>query len=261
MKNNNLVIDIGNTHIVMGVFADETFVDSRRISTNLSKTEDEYYVIIKNLLSDIISIDDISIITLSSVVPFVTRVFDHLIKKYIKRKLIIVTANTELGLEFSMKNPETIGADLLVNAFAAKEIYKKNAIVCDLGTATTIQLIGENGYFYGTAIIPGIVTSANSLFKKASLLSNIRLEKPNFILGTNTKDALLSGIIRGHAFLLDGFINEIKKEFSQLDDILVIATGGMSPMVYELSSHIDVVDKNLTLHGLNIIANNSKKID
>jgi len=261
MKKNNLVIDIGNTHIVMGVCIGDNLVDSRRISTDLSKTEDEYYVIIKNLLSDIISLDEISNIGLSSVVPSVTRVFDHLIKKYMKRKPIIVTANTDLGLHFSIKNPETIGADLLVNAFAAKEIYKKNAIVCDLGTATTIQLIGKNGKFYGTAIIPGIVTSADSLFKKASLLSDIRLEKPKNILGTNTKDALLTGILRGHAFLLDGFINEIKKDFSQLEDILVIATGGMSPMVYELSSNIDVVDKNLTLHGLNIIANNSTQID
>ncbi len=255
MKKYNLTIDIGNTHIVFGLFYSSELIESKRIATDRLKTEDEYYVIIKNLFGDIISLEKISNVILSSVVPPLTRVFDHLTKKYIKKNCIIVSSKTDLGLIFPMENPENIGADLLVNAFAAKEIYKTNVIVCDLGTATTIQLVGKNGYFYGTSIIPGIVTSANSLFNKASLLSNIRLETPNTILGTNTKDALLSGIIKGHAFIIDGFVREIKKEYSSIGEITVVATGGMAEMLSEISEEIDSVNKNLTLIGLNLIAN------
>ena len=254
MKKYNLAIDIGNTHIVLGIFLNDTLIDSKRIGTDRLKTEDEYYVIIRNLLDEIEDFTDISKVILSSVVPPVTRVFDHLITKYFQKDCLIVSSQTPLGLKFSMKNPENIGADLLVNAFAAKEIYNKNVVICDLGTATTIQLVGKDGYFYGTVISPGIVTSADSLFNKASLLSNIRLEKPEKILGTNTKDALLSGIIRGHAFCIDGFVDSIKKEFNTLEDIFVVATGGMAEMIAEFSNTINEVNKNLTLTGLNLIA-------
>ncbi len=254
MKKYNLAIDIGNTHIVLGIFLNDELIDSKRIGTDRLKTEDEYYVIIANLLDNIVKPSEISKVILSSVVPPLTRVFDHLINKYLKINSIIVSSKTQLGLRFPMKNPEFIGADLLVNAFAAKELYKRNVVICDLGTATTIQLVGKDGFFYGTAITPGIVTSADSLFNKASLLSNIRLEKPKKLIGTNTKDALLSGIIRGHAYSIDGFIEDIKKEYNDLKDILVIATGGMADMIFKLSKNIDKVDKNLTLTGLNLIA-------
>ncbi len=250
----NLVIDIGNTHIVFGIFFNDNLLESKRIGTDRLKTEDEYYIILKNLLNDIISISDISKVVLSSVVPPLTRVFDHLINKYFLQKPIIVTYKTPLGLTFSVKNPEHIGADLLVNAFAAKQLYKKNVIVCDFGTATTIQLVGKDGYFYGTTISPGVITAADSLFLKASLLSNIRLEKPTKLLGTNTKEALLSGIIRGHAYSIDGFITDIKRKYNDLKDIITVATGGMAEMIFELSKNIDIVDKNLTLTGLNLIA-------
>ena len=254
MKKYNLAIDIGNTHIVLGIFLNDELIDSKRIGTDRLKTEDEYYVIIANLLNEIVKPSEISKVILSSVVPPLTRVFDHLINKYLKTDSIIISSKTPLGLKFPMKNPEFIGADLLVNAFAAKEIYNRNVVICDLGTATTIQLVGKDGFFYGTAIAPGIVTSADSLFNKASLLSNIRLEKPDKLLGTNTKDALLSGIIRGHAHTIDGFIKDIKENYENLENILVVATGGMADMIFQLSKYIDKVDKNLTLTGLNLIA-------
>ena len=254
MNNLNLAIDIGNTHIVFGIFSNDNLIESKRIGTDRLKTEDEYYVIIKNLLGEIINPLEINKVILSSVVPPLTRVFDHLIDKYFHRNSIIVSSKINMGLKFPMKNREYIGADLLVNAFAAKEIYKTNVIVCDLGTATTIQLVGKDGFFYGTIISPGIVTSADSLFNKASLLSNIRLEKPESLLGTTTKDALLSGILRGHAYLIDGFIEDIKKSYKNLDDILVVATGGMADLISQLSKNVNKVNKNLTLIGLNLIA-------
>ena len=152
-----------------------------------------------------------------------------------------------------MENPDFIGADLIVDAFIAKEKYKTNCIICDFGTATTIQLVGADGYFYGTVIAPGIKTSADSLFLKTAQLSKIELQTPKSILGTNTKDSLLSGIIYGSIFMIDGIIRQIKKEFNNLENIKVIATGGLAHLVSEDSEEIEIIDENLTLDGLNLI--------
>ncbi|MCK4956933.1 MAG: type III pantothenate kinase, partial [Candidatus Cloacimonetes bacterium] len=189
----------------------------------------------------------------ASVVPDLLRVFGHLAKKYFDLEAILVNAYVELGLSFPMSDPGFIGADLIVNAFAAKEKYQTNCIVCDFGTATTIQLVGEDGHFYGTVIAPGVITSAANLFSSASMLSNIQLTSPNKILGINTKDALLSGIVTGNTLMVDGIIKRIRTEYKDLGEIKAIATGGMSEMICENSTEIDIIDKTLTLEGLNYI--------
>ncbi len=255
MKELNFVLDIGNTHIVLGVFDGNNILHSWRISADVKKTEDEYFGIIHNLFK-VAEIQQQTIVkvAISSVVPSLGRVFSHLLQKYFpKTKLINVTANTKLGLKFPMKNSSFVGADLVVNAYAAKEIYKTNCIICDLGSATTIQLVGKDGYFYGTAIIPGVLTSAKNLFETASQLTNIKLEIPNKILGVTTHEALNSGIVYGNAFMLDKFISEIKNNFKKLDEIKAIATGGISELICDKSTEIDVIDKYLTLTGLNLI--------
>jgi type III pantothenate kinase len=252
----NLVADIGNTHIVIGVYHDDKILHSFRMKTDTLKTEDEYYNLLLGLMQiHGLNINEITNFALSSVVPSLARTFNHLVEKYLKCRIINVNGYLDLGLKYPMKDPGLIGADLVVNAFAAKEIYNLPTIVCDFGTATTIQLVGSDGYFFGTVIVPGVMTSASKLFSVASKLSNIQLESPKELLGTNTVDALRSGIISGNRFMLDGFIKEIRKKYSYLGEIKAVATGGIAEMICKDSNEIDVVNKTLTLDGLNIICN------
>ncbi|HHE37442.1 MAG TPA: type III pantothenate kinase [Candidatus Cloacimonetes bacterium] len=254
MENCYFVIDIGNTHIVMGVYQQNKLIHSWRFGTDNFRTEDEYFAMIKLLfLEKSFDLHNIKKIALASVVPELTHVYSHLIKKYLKCPLIKVDAYSNLGLNFPMKDPGFIGADLIVNAFAAREFYQTNCIICDFGTATTIQLIGKDGHFYGTVISPGVITSSSNLIKKASLLSDIRLVSPKNILGTTTKDALLSGILTGNALMIDGFIREIRSAYKKLGEIKAIATGGISDLICKNSKEIDIIDKELTLNGLNYI--------
>ena len=254
MKKYNLVIDIGNTHIVFGIYENYTLIHSWRLRTDTLRTEDEYFSILRTLaVNNEIDLNQISACSLSSVVPNLTRSFTHLVKKYFLTDLIIANALLDLGLKYPVKNPEFIGADLIVNAFAAKEKFGEDCIICDFGTATTIQLVGKDGYFYGTIIAPGVYTSASKLFEKASQLSNIELSSPKELLGTNTKDALLSGIVKGNALMIDGFIREIKDKYKNLGKIITIATGGLSKLIGNSSQELDIIDSTLTLDGLNRI--------
>ena len=249
-----MVVDIGNTHIVMGFYSNTEFLYSWRLNTDKAKTEDEYYSIIKQLADDRkLILSQINNTAISSVVPEITRIFSHLIKKYLNCDVKIVNAYSELGLKFPMRDPGFIGSDLIVNSFSAISKYKTNCIICDFGTATTIQLIGMDGYFFGTIIAPGVITSAKNLFDSTALLSNVQLKKPEHLLGTNTTDALLSGIITGNSLMLDAFIKALKKEYKHLGLIKTIATGGIAELICIDSKEIDIIDKNLTLDGLNLI--------
>lgn len=257
VKKYNLAIDIGNTHIVIGVYYGSKIESTWRLNTVKSQTEDEFYSLIKVLLQNqSIATEQIETAAMASVVPRLTTTFLHLIRKYFVCKLINVNPYTELGLRFPMKDPGFIGADLIVNAFSAREKYHKNVIVCDFGTATTLQLIGSDGYFWGTIIAPGLITSSNNLFEKASLLSNIELRSPDSLLGITTKDALLTGIVTGAAVMIDGLIDKIKAEYAHLGEIITVATGGIADLVCEKATGIDLIDKSLTLDGLNLICLN-----
>lgn len=259
MEKLNFVLDIGNTHIVAGLYFGSEIKFSFRLASDRLKTEDEYFATISSLLQQAeIAQNSISVAAVCSVVPDLTRVFDHLLNKYFQCEVYIVNSSSSLGITYPMPDPAFIGADLVVNAYAAQRKYKQNCIVCDLGTATTIQLVGKDGYFWGTIIAPGVITSASHLFSKASKLANIKLQKPGNILGITTEDALLSGIVTGNAIMLDGFINKIKNEYKQLDNIIAIATGGIAELICSSSSEIDIVDKNLTLDGLNIYCNEKR---
>ncbi|NQT65090.1 MAG: type III pantothenate kinase [FCB group bacterium] len=254
MKNINMVVDIGNTHTVIGFYSNSEFQYSWRLNTDSTKTEDEYFSILKLLADDRnLILTKINKAAISSVVPEITRIFSHLINKYIKCNINIINAYSVLGLKFPMKDPGFIGSDLVVNAFSAKEKYKTNCIICDFGTATTIQLVGEDGHFYGTIIAPGVITSAKNLFDSTALLSNVQLTEPKHLLGTNTTDSLLSGIITGNSLMLDGFIKALKKEYKHLGAIKTIATGGIAELICKDAKEIDIIDKNLTLDGLNRI--------
>ncbi|MCD4650746.1 MAG: type III pantothenate kinase [Candidatus Cloacimonetes bacterium] len=248
------VIDIGNTHIVTGVYTGNDLLFTWRVSTDKSRTEDEYFTIFQQLLEQHNQpVNEFELCVMSSVVPTLTRVFSHMIEKYFQIRLLHVTPHSAIGLRYPMPDPGHLGADLVVNGYAAWKKYKKSCIICDFGTATTIQLVDADGYFHGTAIMPGVVSSSKSLVENAAQLSAIQLKKPQGILGTTTKDALLSGIINSHAWAVDSFIRKIRAEYSELGTIKAVATGGITPMICELIESIDIVDPTLTLDGLNLI--------
>ncbi len=246
-----LVIDIGNTNIVCGIYTEGELQRVWRLSSDSKKTSDEYFSILYTLAEQSnMKLEAIDHVVLSSVVPSLSRCFEHLFQRYFKSPVIVVTGYTPLGLSFSVSDPGFIGADLIVNAYSAWKKYEDNCIICDMGTATTIQLVDKSGHFHGTSIIPGVVTGAFNLFEKAALLSNIQLEKAEHLLGTTTKDALLSGIVLGHAYMIDRFIMEIKKKWAHLIKFKTIATGGIASLICDHSNEIDIIDKTLTLDGL-----------
>ena len=256
MKKHILVLDIGNTTIYIGLYIRERLARTWRIASDRGKTADEYFAIINTLLRAYTDDKDIDIdaIAVSSVSPMIGKSIAMMIEQHFETPFIFVDGNTTLGLKFGKADPNRIGADLIVNAYSAMKKYETNCIVCDFGTATTIQLIGVEGTFYGTAILPGLMTAAQKLFDTAALLKNIYLESPKELLGTNTIDSLQSGIVRGHAYSVDGFITDIKKKYKHIGNIRTIATGGIAKLVATNSKKIDVVDESLTLEGLYLIA-------
>lgn len=256
MNKEILLCDIGNTQIGIGISSGEKIDHSWRLQTS-DRTEDEFFVLLKSLLSEIdVAPYNIEGVVISSVVPYLTKVFRHLSKKYLGISPIVVSAELELGLDYgAIKYPQHIGADLIANAFASYEKYgkteRKNCIVVDFGTATTLQLITYEGKFIGTIISPGVLSGSESLIQKAAQLGEIELHAPKALLGNDTRSAMLSGIIIGTALMVDGFILRIKEHYSSLPgDFLTIATGGISELISTQTNYIDLINKNLTLEGL-----------
>ena len=250
----NFVIDIGNSNIVLGLYKIDELSSLWRIETVKSESIDSYYHKIQSLFTnDQISIPQISCIALSSVVSELTEIFTNLFERFFDCPHIIVNAYSKLGLSFPVSDPGFIGPDLIVNSYAAWQKYKTNCIICDFGTATTFQLVDVNGFHHGSIIVPGVHISAKALFSQASQLPNVEITEPVNLLGTNTKDSLLSGIVTGNKIMADGFIRKIRLQYQHLGDITTIATGGITELICKNSKEIDIIDNNLQLDGLNLI--------
>ncbi|HNX36767.1 MAG TPA: type III pantothenate kinase [Candidatus Cloacimonadota bacterium] len=243
-----LVVDIGNTSLTCGVYYGDMLVWHTRMQSLKEKTSDEYFSVIKSLLDDKY-LSKIKFVAFASVVPEMTRIWMHLCQKYLKAEIYLINAYSDLGIKYLVSDPGFIGADLVVNAYAALQKYHTNCIVIDLGTATTVQVIKADGTFEGTVIAPGIKTGSAYLFEKTALLSEIELVAPTKLLGTNTHDAMLSGIIYGHAFMIDSYISAIKRQYASDMELKTIITGGMSDLVAPILSFINHVDKTITLDG------------
>jgi len=251
---NNIVIDIGNSNIVIGIYKNDQLIKKLRLYSDKSGTVEYYKKQIEYLVEvNELNVNTFNYSTLVSVVPELTDPLSDCINGVFNCRPEIITLKTEMGLQFPVVDPSYIGTDLIVNAFAAKNKYKTNCIVCDLGTATTIQLTGADGYFYGYVIAPGLRTSSESMFSKTSQLSILEIECPEAILGTDTKSAILSGLVKGHVFMVKEFINQIKLKYERLIDFKTIATGGLSNILSEGLTEIDIIDDNLTIDGLNLL--------
>ena len=250
-----LVIDVGNTNIVLGVFQGERLVCDWRIRTVRDTTADEFNVLARALFADRhIVPSDIKKTVISCVVPPAVRILEDFCHKYLKQSPLWVTPHAVRQLmPILYDNPAEVGADRVVNAIAAYEKYRQSLIIIDFGTATTFDVITQKGEYSGGAIIPGIMISAEALFQRASRLPRVEMfMPPASVIGRDTIDSIKSGLMHGNAALVDGMVMRMKKEMDTPPR--VIATGGLAGLIAELTDTVDEVDNGLTLEGLRIIS-------
>jgi type III pantothenate kinase len=252
-----LVIDIGNTNIVFGVYSDGTLVNHWRLSTALNKTVDEYAILLNSLLYfEKIRLNEIDSAVISCVVPPLLFPFESLCRKYINITPMVIEPGIKTGMPILSENPSEVGADRIVNAVAGYDKYKKPLIIIDFGTATTFDYVSPKGEYVGGCIAPGMMISLEALFERASKLPRVELVQPRNVVGKNTVNAMQAGITYGYVSLVDGIVRRMKDEVKT--DPYVIATGGLSSLIFDGSETIDEVDKFLTLHGLKILYEKNK---
>ena len=261
--NNNmlLVIDIGNTNIVMGLYDGVRLDKDWRIRTEKNTTEDEFNVIISSLFAGSgVNPRQINKTIISCVVPPLVSILNSFCLKYLGHAPLWVDAGSAAHMPILYSNPAEVGADRIVNAIAAFHKYKTSMIVVDFGTATTFDSISENGEYLGGAISPGIIISSEALFMKTSKLPRVELvDPPDKVIGKDTAGSIKAGIIYGYAGLVDGIVKRMKIEMNS--DPKIIATGGLANLMADICETIEIVDLSLTLEGLRIIYENIKNSD
>jgi type III pantothenate kinase len=247
-----LVIDVGNTNIVLGLYDGKNLLHDWRLSTNRASTADEYGMTMYNLFQHAgIKLDQVEGVIISSVVPPLMFVLEQLCLKYVKKAPLIVGPGVKTGLNIRYENPREVGADRIVNAVAAIEMYGSPVIVVDFGTATTFDYIDEAGQYIGGAVAPGIGISTEALYQRAAKLPRIELVKPKSVVGRNTVASMQAGIIFGFAGQVDGIVERIREEFGT--NPKVVATGGLAELISKESRTIETTNQLLTLQGLRII--------
>ena len=254
-----LVFDVGNTNIVFGLYNGKKLINYWRVATNGSKTSDEYGVLISQLFGhDNISFESVKAVVISSVVPSLMYTLEHMSKKYFNTEPLIVGPGIKTGMNIKLDNPKEVGADRIVNAVAAFELYGGPVIIVDFGTATTFCAVNANGDYLGGAISPGIRISTDALFEKTAKLPRVELIKPDAVIGKNTISSIQSGVIFGYVGQVEYIVQRMKKELGS-DKAKVIATGGLSKLIASETECIDVVNGLLTLEGLRIIYEKNKE--
>lgn len=250
-----LLIDIGNTNIVLGIYKEKKMIKSWRLETRQTKTMDEYGSQIESILThENIEISDIEDVVIGSVVPTLQHTFKEMSKVYLNHVPIVVGENTKTGVAIKYDNPREVGADRIANSVAMVEHYKLPAILIDMGTAVTFDVVSKNREYLGGAISPGLGIASEALFEKTSKLPKIEVEKPKSAIGKTTVDAMKSGLFYGFVGLIDNVIENILKDLGEKkEDVSIIATGGYSKMIAENSKYIQKNDKDITLEGMRII--------
>ncbi|MCE2926988.1 MAG: type III pantothenate kinase [Rickettsiales bacterium] len=256
-----LVIDAGNTNVVFAVFVGDRILGQWRISTDAKRTADEYGVWLTQVMAyEKLDPKNIKAAVLSSVVP--QAIFDlrQLAKRYFNTELMVIgdpRLNLDLGITVRIDNPREVGADRLVNSFAAWRKYKKDLIVIDFGTATTFDVVTAKGAYLGGVIAPGVNLSLDALHRAAAKLPNVAIQPPDKVIGTNTTHAMQSGIYHGYAGMVESLVAKIIKEYGAA--MKVIATGGLAPLYAKACPVIESVEPDLTIIGLKEIYEMNQK--
>ena len=249
-----LAVDIGNSMVNLGVFDEDNLVANLRVSTDARRSSDEYGLMIRDLLAlngvDRATITDVC---MCSVVPPLTGVFEELSETYFHVKSLSVTAGVRTGLQISYDNPRDVGADRIVDAVAAINLYGQPIIIVDFGTATVFDAVSSGGTYMGGAIASGINLTAQVLYERTAQLRRVELIAPKNAIGRNTSSSIQSGIFYGHVGMVESMVNRFKQEME--GDVTVIATGGMAPLIGKETSIFDEINLDLTLIGLSLIYN------
>lgn len=246
------VIDVGNTNVVLGFFKGDKLSASYRMATDKNRSSDEIGMFFSHIFSESrIDKNEIEAVIISSVVPPIMHSLTNAIKRYIGLEPIVVSCDTPLGIDILTDNPKELGADRLVNAYAAANIYGTPSVVIDFGTATTFCAVDENKNYLGGVIYPGLKVSLDALVEKTAKLPKVEILKPDKIIGKNTVNAMQAGLVYGYAGMVDSVTKKIKETIG--NNANVVATGGLSKLISEESSEIKVIDRNLTLQGLRLI--------
>ncbi|GGE21696.1 type III pantothenate kinase [Marinithermofilum abyssi] len=247
-----LVMDVGNTHIVLGIYQGDELIHHWRVHTDRHSTEDEYGMRLKNLFTHAgLHMEQIDGVIVSSVVPPLTYVLKLLSQKYFNRTPLVVGPGIKTGLNIQYENPREVGADRIANAVAAIEEYGTPCIVVDFGTATTFCFIDERGRYIGGAITPGVGISTEALYQRAAQLTRVEIVKPESVVGRNTVKAVQAGVFYGYVGVVDEIVSRMKDQLSQPP--AVVATGGLAELICKETKTIDKVDPLLTLKGLKLI--------
>lgn len=248
-----LVIDVGNTNIVLGIYEDKKLLNFWRVKTDADKTSDEYGMIISQLFElQGFKFSDIQDVVICSVVPPIMYTLEHMTRKYFNREPLVIGPGIKTGMNIKYDNPKEVGADRIVNAVAAYELYGGPLIIVDFGTATTYCAVSKSGEYLGGAISPGIRISMDALFERTAKLPRVELVKPGSVICKNTINSIQSGVIYGYIGQVDYLVRRMKKELGA-PEAKVIATGGLSKLIATESETIDTVNGLLTLEGLRII--------
>ncbi|GAB4331832.1 MAG: type III pantothenate kinase [Calditrichia bacterium] len=244
-----LGIDVGNTEIEFGWFENDRLQKSWRIATGVNRTEDEFMVFVHHFLAlSGIRITEVKAVAISSVVPTVTRILTKLCRKYLNLEPLIVDHTLNLGIKINYANPANVGADRICNAVAAYQRYRQACIVIDLGTATTFDVINQDGEYLGGLISPGLETTSWALAQRAAKLPKINLEFPESAIGRNTEESMKVGIMLGAVKMIDGLVEEILNELQQ--PCRVIATGGLARLIQPRTKYVEEYVSDLVLLGL-----------
>ena len=253
------VIDVGNTNMTMGVFQGKKLEATFRIITKTPRTSDEYGIMITQLLKNNgIEVTDIEGVIIASVVPDVMHSLTSSIIRYLKTKPLIVGPGVKSGIKVATEDPRAIGADRIVDAVAAYVKYGGPVLVLDFGTATTYDLITEDGRFTAGITAPGIRISSEALWKETAKLPNIEIRKPKTILAQETITSMQAGLMYGQIGQTEYIIRKVKEE-SGLAELKVVATGGLGRAIADETDSIDIYDSSLTLDGLRIIYDKNRR--
>jgi type III pantothenate kinase len=247
-----LVIDVGNTNTVLGIYDEERLLHHWRVRTVIDHTVDEYGMLILTLYqSRKLNPRSTKDIIISCVVPPMLNILEPLCQRYFGVEPLVVGPGIKTGMPIFYDNPREVGADRIVNAVAAYEKYRREMIIVDFGTATTFDFISQKGEYLGGCIAPGIMISSEALFERAAKLPRVELSRPRCVITKDTVSAMQAGIMFGYAGLVDGIVERMKAESGS--DPLVVATGGLASLIAGETRQIDCVDEMLTLEGLRII--------
>ncbi|MEX1183498.1 MAG: type III pantothenate kinase [Gemmatimonadota bacterium] len=247
-----LAFDVGNTEIAIGLFEDRELLDHWRIGTHPERTVDEFGLLVRGLVRESgYDADEIRALVIGSVVPAMTAVAVEMGERHIGSRVVVIDAATSLPIRLDVEEPRSVGADRILNTLAAAQLFQCDTVVVDLGTATTFDCISGDGVFVGGIIAPGVRTGAETLVRNTAKLPRVDLLPPPTVIGRRTETSMQSGIFWGAIDTIDGLVNRIRREW-QRPQALVVATGGLAPLLAPHCTTVDRVEPFITLFGLDL---------